>query len=44
MTKQQQTAIAQHCRLAYETAMPQFFTTLAHPRVGIVLSVNSGYE
>jgi hypothetical protein len=42
MTREQRVAIQKHCRLAGETAHPQF----AHAKDGysIVLSVNSGYE
>jgi hypothetical protein len=42
MTPQQQIAIAQHCRLACETAMPQFCTVFKG--ASVVLSVNFGYE
>jgi hypothetical protein len=42
MNKHQQIALTQHCRLGFETTMPQF--SYLEGKASIVLSVNSGYE
>jgi hypothetical protein len=42
VTPEQRTAIAQHCRFAFETAQPQFGHVLRG--ASLVLTVNSGYE
>ena len=42
MTREQQTALEHHCRLAVETMHPRFLQI--HGRVSILLTVNSGYE
>lgn len=47
MTKAQQIAINNHCRLACETAMPHFGTLIGWMNgrpISIVLTVNSGWE
>lgn len=42
ITAWQQTALANHCRLAIETPNPAFYRQAG--RYSIVLTVNSGYE
>ena len=44
MTREQQTALDHHCRLAVETAHPRFGSLLHGGAVSLVLTVNSGYE
>jgi hypothetical protein len=43
MTRNQETALKFHCRLAFETAHPRF-CSVPDPFYSLVLSVNSGYE
>ena len=43
MTPQQQTAIDNHCRFAFETAHPRFTSKIGE-MASLVLTVNSGYE
>jgi hypothetical protein len=40
----QQTALARHCRFAFETAQPRLCRLVLCGRASVVLSVNSGYE
>lgn len=44
MNQRQQTALAHHCRFAFETAQPRFAYVLPSGKVSVVLTVNSGYE
>jgi hypothetical protein len=45
MNKRHAAALADHCRLAFETGHPRYaFVDPVDPRVGVVLSVNSGWE
>jgi len=43
VTEQQRTAIANHCRLAEETANPKFRRLFANG-LSLIVTVNSGYE
>lgn len=44
MTKEQQIAIDNHCRFAFETARPRFCHIIQNGKASLVLTVNSGYE
>jgi hypothetical protein len=44
MTREQQTALDHHCRLAVETVHPRFGLLRHGGRLSVVLTVNSGYE
>lgn len=44
MTEQQETALNNPCRFAFETAQPKFMLVDRHRELSINLTVNSGYE
>lgn len=46
MNKHQETALAGHCRFAFETAQSKFCYLIYGPSflASVVLTVNSGYE
>lgn len=44
MTPEQEIAIANHCRFAFETAQKKFASIIAKGKASLVLTVNSGYE
>lgn len=44
MTKAQDIAIRNHCRLAAETTNPKFCRHLPAESVSVIITVNSGYE
>lgn len=44
MTESQTTALRHHCRLACETLHPRFRGYRSGGAVGVILTVNSGYE